>query len=71
LLLIVGAAILVVAFVMALPIVPERTQQLPPLANALLFLAAILLLLSLPAWRRSNFRIAYDCNRYPSGWRVS
>ena len=48
LLLIVGAALLVVASVMA-SYVPARTQQLPPLANALVFPAAILLLLSLPA----------------------
>jgi hypothetical protein len=48
LLLIAGAALLGIAIVMA-SLAPEMTQQLPPLANALLFLASILLLLSLPA----------------------
>jgi hypothetical protein len=48
LLLIVGAALLVAALVMA-SFMPEITQQLPPLANALMFPASILLLLSLPA----------------------
>jgi hypothetical protein len=48
LLLIVGAVLLVAALFMAL-FTPEITQQLPPLANALMFHASILLLLSLPA----------------------
>jgi len=48
LLLIVGAALLVAALFIALS-TPEITQQLPPLANALMFPASILLLLSLPA----------------------
>ena len=48
LLLILGAALLVAALFIALS-TPEITQQLPPLANALMFLASILLLLSLPA----------------------
>ena len=46
--LIVGAALLGTAIVMA-SLAPKMTQQLPRLANALLFLASILLLLSLPA----------------------
>jgi len=48
LLLIVGAALLVVALVMA-SFVPELNQQLPPLANTLLFVSSIFFLLSLPA----------------------
>lgn len=48
LLLIVGAVLLVAALFIAL-FTPEITQQLPPLANALMFHASILLLLSLPA----------------------
>jgi hypothetical protein len=48
LLLIIGAALLGTAIVMA-SFAPEMTQQLPPLANAFLFLASVLLLLSLPA----------------------
>lgn len=48
LLLIVGAALLVAALFIALS-TPEITQQLPPLANTLMFPASILLLLSLPA----------------------
>ena len=48
LLLIVGAAFLVTALFIALS-TPEITEQLPPLANTLLFLASTFLLLSLPA----------------------
>lgn len=48
LLLIVGAALFGAASVMA-SLAPRMTQILPPLANALLFSASILLLLSLPA----------------------
>ncbi len=47
-LLIVGAVLLVAALFIALS-TPEITQQLPPLANALMLSASILLLLSLPA----------------------
>ena len=48
LLLIVGVALLVAALTIASS-TPEMSQQLPPLANALLFISSILLLLSLPA----------------------
>ena len=48
LLLIVGAVLLGAGLVTA-SFAPEMTQQLPRLANVLLFLASILLLLSLPA----------------------
>lgn len=48
LLLIVGVALLVAALTIASS-TPEMTQQLPRLANVLLFLSSILLLLSLPA----------------------
>jgi hypothetical protein len=48
LLLIISAALLGTAIVMA-SFTQEITQQLPPLANAFLFLASLLLLLSLPA----------------------
>ena len=48
LLLIIGAALLGSAILMA-SFTPEQGQQLPPLANAFLFLASLLLLLSLPA----------------------
>ena len=47
-LLIIGAALLGTAILLA-SLAPEQGQQLPPLANACLFLAGILLLLSLPA----------------------
>ena len=47
-LLIIGAALLGTAILLA-SLAPEQGQQLPPLANAFLFLAGILLLLSLPA----------------------
>ena len=48
LLLIIGAALLGTAIVMA-SFAPEQSQQLPPLANAFLFSASILLLLSVPS----------------------
>ena len=48
LLLIVGAALLVTALLIALS-TPEITQQLPPLANALMLSSSVFLLLSLPA----------------------
>lgn len=48
LLLIIGATLLVAALFISLS-APEITQQLPLLANALMFPASILLLLSLPA----------------------
>jgi hypothetical protein len=47
LLLIVGATLLVAATILSST--PETSQQLPPLANALLFISSILFLLSLPA----------------------
>jgi len=45
---IIGAALLVVAVAISSS-TPETSQQLPPLANALLFISSILFLLSLPA----------------------
>lgn len=47
-LLILGAVLLGTAIVIA-SFAPETTQQLPPLSNALMFLSAALLLLSLPS----------------------
>ena len=59
LLLMIGAAFLGTAIVIA-SLAPEMTQQLPPLANALLFPASILLLLTLPAM--------YATQAHAAGW---